>query len=126
MRRLLLDTHALVWWASDHKRLATRAHAAIANPRNRVFVSAISAWEIGVKMAKGHIEAPDNLAAVVEEKGFEHLPLTFHHAELAAQLPMHHRDPFDRFLIAQAQIEGLTIVTRDARIPLYGVRTMQA
>ena len=126
MRRLLLDTHALVWWASDHKRLATRAYAAIANPRNRVFVSAISAWEIGGKMAKGHMEAPDNLAAVVEEKGFEHLPLTFHHAEHAARLPMHHRDPFDRFLIAQAQIEGLTIVTRDARIPLYGVRTMQA
>lgn len=126
MRRLLLDTHALVWWASDHKRLATRAHAAIANPSNYVFVSAISAWEIAVKMAKGRIEAPNNLGAVVEEKGFAHLPLTFHHAEHAAQLPMHHRDPFDRFLIAQAQIEGLTIVTRDARIPLYGVSTMRA
>ena len=126
MRRFLLDTHALVWWASDHTRLATRAHAAIANPRNRVFVSAISAWEIAVKTAKGRMEAPDNMAAVVEEKGLEHLPLTFHHAEHAARLPMHHRDPFDRFLIAQAQIEGLTIVTRDARIPLYGVRTMQA
>jgi len=126
MRRLLLDTHALVWWASDDKRLATRAHGAIANPRNYVFVSAISAWEVAVKMAKGRMKAPDNLAAVVEEKGFEHLPLTFHHAEHAAQLPMHHRDPFDRFLIAQAEIEGLTIVTRDARIPLYGVRTMPA
>ena len=126
MSRLLLDTHAFVWWASDDKRLATHAHAAIGNPRNHVFVSAISAWEVAVNMAKGHMEAPDDLAAVVDEKGFAHLPLTFHHAEHAARLPMHHRDPFDRFLIAQAQIEGLTIVTRDARIPLYGVRTMRA
>ncbi len=126
MSRLLLDTHAFVWWASDDKRLAAHAHAAIGNPSNHVFVSAISAWEIGVNMAKGRMEAPDNLGAVVDEKGFAHLPLTFHHAEHAAQLPMHHRDPFDRFLIAQAQIEGLTIVTRDARIPLYGVRTMRA
>ena len=126
MRRLLLDTHALVWWVSDDSRLNTRAHAAIGDPRNDIFVSAISAWEIAVKTAKGRMEAPDNLAAVVEEKGFAHLPLTFHHAEHAAQLPMVHRDPFDRFLIAQAQIEGLTIVTRDARIPLYGVRTMPA
>ena len=126
MRRLLLDTHVLIWSLSDVSRLAAMTHKAIANPRNHVFVSAITAWEIASKVAKGRLEAPGNLAAEVDERGFAHLPLTFHHAEHAAQLPMHHRDPFDRFLIAQAQIEGLTIVTRDARIPLYGVRTMRA
>ena len=76
--------------------------------------------------AKGRITAPENLAALVAERGFTHLPLTFHHAEQAGSLPMHHRDPFDRFLIAQAQAEGLVLVTRDARIPLYGVRTLAA
>ena len=126
MRRLLLDTHVLVWCLSDVPRLATAARTAVADPRNHVFVSAISAWEIAANAAKGRMKAPENLAAEVEDRGFAHLPLTFHHAEHAAQLPMHHRDPFDRFLIAQAQIEGLTIVTRDTRIPVYGVPTMHA
>ncbi len=99
---------------------------AIEDPRNQIFVSAISAWEITVKRLKGKMEAPDDLAVLVDEKGFTHLPLTFHHAELAARLPRHHKDPFDRFLIAQAQAEGLTVVTRDAHFPLYGVRTVRA
>ena len=126
MQRLLLDTHAFVWWVTDVSKLAEGARAAIADPRNEVFVSAITGWEVAVKRAKGRMTAPDNLSAMVDEKGFTHLPLTFHHAEQAGNLPMHHRDPFDRFLIAQAQAEGLVLVTRDARIPLYGVRTMAA
>ncbi len=126
MQRLLLDTHALIWWLSDVSELADSARAEIADPRNDIFVSAITGWEIAVKRANGRIIAPRNLAALVEERGFIHLPLTFHHAERAGDLPMHHRDPFDRFLIAQAQAEGLVLVTRDARIPLYGVRTLGA
>ena len=126
MQRLLLDTHALIWWLSDVSELADSARAEIADPRNDIFVSAITGWEIAVKRAKGRITAPRNLAALVEERGFIHLPLTFHHAERAGDLPMHHRDPFDRFLIAQAQAEGLVLVTRDARVPLYGVRTLGA
>ena len=126
MQRLLLDTHALVWWLSDVSELAEDARGHIADPRNDVFVSAITGWEIAVKRAKGKITAPHNLAALVEERGFIHLPLTFHHAEQAGDLPMHHRDPFDRFLIAQARADGLVLVTRDARIPLYGVRTLAA
>ena len=126
MPRLLLDTHAFVWWLSDVSRLAAGTRAAIADPRNDVFVSAITGWEITVKRAKGRMTAPDNLTALIEEKGFKHLPLTFEHAEQAGNLPAHHRDPFDRFLIAQAQTEGLVLVTRDARIPLYGVRTLTA
>lgn len=126
MQRLLLDTHALVWWSSDVPQLNSLAHDEIADPRNEVFVSAITGWEIAVKRAKGRISAPDNLGTVIEDRGFTHLPLTFRHAEQAGSLPMHHRDPFDRFLVAQAQIEGLVLVTRDARIRLYDVPTLAA
>lgn len=126
MQRLLLDTHVLVWWLSAVSRLAEGARAAISDPENDVFVSPITAWEISVKRAKGQMTVPDNLSAIIEERGFMHLPLTFHHAEQAGLLPMHHRDPFDRLLIAQAQAEGLILITRDRRIPLYGIRTMAA
>ena len=126
MARLLLDTHVLLWSLAEPSKLRNRSRNAIEDADNGVFVSAITAWEITVKRAKGRLIAPDNLSAIVEEKGFTHLPLTFHHAEQAGSLPMHHRDPFDRFLVAQAQAEGLVLVTRDARIPLYGIRTMAA
>ena len=126
MRRLLLDTHVFVWCLAEVSKLAEGARAAIADPRNEVFVSAITGWEIAVKRAKGRMTAPDDLLSMIDDRGFTHLPLTFHHAEQAGRLPMHHRDPFDRFLIAQAQAEGLVLVTRDARIPLYGIRTMAA
>ena len=89
-------------------------------------MSAVSGWEIDVKKAKGRITAPDNLAAVVEGKQYRHMPLTFEHAERAAKLPPHHRDPIDRMLVVQAQAEGLTPVTRDARILLYHVSTIRA
>lgn len=124
--RLLLDTHAFLWWLSDWDQLADDAVAAIAAPANEVFVSAVSGWEIGVERAKGRLTAPDNLASMVEARRFRHLHLTFRHAERAANLPPHHRDPFDRMLVAQAQAEGLTLVTRDPRIPLYDVATMPA
>ncbi len=124
--RLLLDTHAFLWWVSDFRQIAESARQAIANPDSEVFVSAVSGWEIAIKKAKGRLAAPDNLAAVVEEKRLAHLPLTFDHAERAATLPPHHSDPFDRMLIAQALAEGLIMVTRDSRIPLYDVPTLRA
>ncbi len=85
--RLLLDTHAFLWWISDWQHIADPARDAIADPRNEVFVSAVSGWEIAIKKAKGRLVAPDNLAVVVEEKGFGHLPLTFEQAERAAVIP---------------------------------------
>lgn len=124
--RLLLDTHAFLWWLSDFRQIPESARQAIANPDSEVFVSAVSGWEIAIKKAKGRLVAPDNLAAVVEEKRLAHLPLTFDHAERAATLPPHHSDPFDRMLIAQALAEGLILVTRDSRIPLYDVPTLRA
>lgn len=125
MSRLLLDTHTLLWCLSDVERLSEGTRATIADPHNDVFVSAITGWEIAVKRAKGRLVAPDNLSVLVEERGFTHLPLTFHHAEQAGHLPMHHRDPFDRFLIAQARAEGLILVTRDGHISQYDVATME-
>ena len=124
--RLLLDTHIFLWWVSDWDQIAKPARKAIADPNNEVFVSAVSGWEIGVKKAKGRLAAPDNLTAVVEEKQFQHLLLTFEHAERAATLPAHHRDPFDRMLVAQARVEGLVLITRDARVSLYDVPTLRA
>ncbi len=126
MRRLLLDTHVFLWWLADAPQLGEPARAAIGDERNEVFVSAVSGWEIAIKRAAGKLRAPDDLDALVEDSGFSHLPITFFHGEQAGALPPHHRDPFDRMLIAQAQAEGLVIVTRDLFIPLYGVRTLAA
>ena len=126
MARLLLDTHVLLWSLDDSPVLSRRLRGQLEDPENDVFVSAASGWEIAVKRALGKLRAPDDLEASVREQGFTLLPITFHHAEQAGALPPHHGDPFDRMLIAQAQIEGLVLVTRDARVRLYGVRTMTA
>ena len=93
---------------------------------NQVFVSAAAAWDISVKKTNGKLIAPDNVEALVEHEGFEELPITLFHAESAGCLPWHHSDPFDRMLIAQAQAqaEGLVLVTRDKQIPQYGIRVL--
>lgn len=122
--RLLLDTHTLLWWLSDSP-LETTARDHIANPTNPVFVSAATAWEITVKQALGKLTAPDDLASVVASGGFEVLPISFAHAVTAGRLPPHHRDPFDRLLIAQAQHEGLTLATRDPHFAAYDVATVE-
>lgn len=117
---LLLDTHALLWWLADEP-LSERARAEIADPGNAVAVSAASIWEVALKRALGKVTAPDGLALAVEETGFDLLAITAQHAEAAGELPPHHRDPFDRMLIAQAGIEGLVVVTRDAAFEPYDV-----
>jgi len=126
VRRLLLDTHTLLWWLADDDRLGVRARELIADERNEAYVSAASAWEISIKRGLGKLEAPEDLDAIVEEEGFITLPITFFHGERAGSLPALHRDPFDRMLIAQAQAEGLDIVTADERIGSYAVRTVSA
>ena len=126
MARLLLDTHVLLWSLTEPQKLSRRTRDALEDAQNEVFASAVSGWEIAVKRALGKLNSPDNLEASIEEQDFIPLNLTFLHAEQAGALPPHHGDPFDRMLIAQAQVEGLILVTRDARIPLYGIRTMNA
>ena len=123
--RLLLDTHALLWWLAD-EGLTTQARDAIADPANLVAVSAASAWEISIKKALGKLAAPDDLEQQVQEGGFSPLPISIAHALAAGQLARHHEDPFDRMLIAQALAEGLTIVTRDKRFNDYGVPLLSA
>ena len=124
MPRLLLDTHVLLWALEDSRALSVDARRSIADTRNEVFVSAVSIWEMEIKRSLGKLRAPDNLADTVQEAGFAALPITLAHAEQAGMLPPHHRDPFDRMLVAQALAEGLVVVTDDALIPKYGVRTM--
>ena len=126
MPRLLLDTHVLLWALEDSQALSVDARQSIADTRNEVFVSAVSIWEMAIKRSLGKLRAPDNLADTVQEAGFAALPITLAHAEQAGMLPPHHRDPFDRMLVAQALAEGLVLVTDDALIPKYGVRTMPA
>ncbi len=126
MQRFLLDTHVFLWWLADAPELGSQTRARIAEPTNEVFVSAVTGWEIGIKKAMGKLVAPDNLDALVEDEGFSHLPISFFHGEQAGALPHHHKDPFDRMLVAQAQAEGLVLVTRDRVIPSYGVRTYNA
>ena len=126
MARLLLDTHVLLWSLTEPRRLSQHAREAVEDPRSEVFVSSISGWEIAVKHALGKLQAPDDLEAGIKQQGFTPLSLTFRHAEQARALPPHHGDPFDRMLVAQAQIEGLIVITRDRHISRYDVRTMSA
>jgi PIN domain nuclease of toxin-antitoxin system len=123
--RLLLDTHVFLWWRGEPTRLATEARSRIATA-DIVFVSAASAWEAGIKVALGRLEIPDTFESGVVASGFEKLLITFSHAERAAGLPPHHRDPFDRMLVAQAQAEGLTLVTHDRLLEPYGVEILWA
>ncbi len=118
---LLLDTHALLWWLADDPELSTEVRSRIGEGRTRVVASAASAWEISIKAARGRLEAPDELAAALERDHIEQLPITVRHATAAGKLPRHHDDPFDRMLIAQAQLEGLALVTRDPRMRTYDV-----
>lgn len=124
--RLLLDTHVLLWWFNEPERLTQQAHAAIAEQTNDVFVSAATVWEAGIKAGFGKLRGADDLAARIVEQRLGELPITFAHAEVAAALPGHHGDPFDRLLIAQAQCEGLTLVSRDARLASYEVTILAA
>jgi PIN domain nuclease of toxin-antitoxin system len=126
--RLLLDTHTLYWWHRGDPALSTAARAAIADRQNAKYVSAITAWEFITKFRSG--KQPEfagiatDVAAVVAMHGFIHMPITMRHAEIAASLPSYHRDPMDRFLIGQAIVEDMTIVTADDAFASYSARLM--
>jgi PIN domain nuclease of toxin-antitoxin system len=121
---LLLDTHVLIWW-DEGRRLAAEARRAIADA-DSVYVSAASAWEVAIKTGLGRLRPIRTVEQAVDESGFLELPVTFRHAERLRKLPPHHRDPFDRLLIAQADVEELTLVTRDAVFARYGVGVIGA
>jgi PIN domain nuclease of toxin-antitoxin system len=124
--RALLDTHVFLWWISDDARLSERCRAIISNGSNEILFSAVSAWEIVVKAGIGRLAVPDNLENYIPEQvsrnRFEVLPISITHALRVSRLPNHHKDPFDRMLVAQAQVEKVTILTGDAQIARYPIR----
>ena len=123
--RLLLDTHAYLWWLTDDRRLGKAARAAIGSPASVVHVSAATLWEIGIKVAVGRLRVGRlDVVEAIRENGFEELVVTARHAQSASALPRHHDDPFDRMLVAQAQLEDLKLVTRDEALSAYGVDTL--
>ena len=120
--RLLLDTHILLWWLADDPALSKRARSLIANPESEVFVSAATAWEIAIKRAIGKLDFPaDRLSEILAEAGIAPLAVTVDHAILACDLPRHHGDPFDRMLVAQACLEGMTLISVDPLVRAYAV-----
>ncbi len=124
--RLLLDTHVLLWWLAADRSLGREARRTLASPESAVFVSAASAWEISIKRSLGKLEAPEDLVDQLDHHRFQALAVSIAHALAAGALPRLHDDPFDRMLIAQARLEGLTIVTRDPRFQRYAVATLPA
>ncbi len=123
---LLLDTHVLLWWLFDDPRLRTQTANMIDTSGGDIVVSSVSGFEIATKKALGKLYAPDDLEMQLDEGGFTVLPLSMRHGLVAGALPMHHRDPFDRLLIAQAQCEGLTLVTADTALRQYDVGVLPA
>ncbi|MGC3873665.1 type II toxin-antitoxin system VapC family toxin [Halomonas sp. GXIMD04776] len=126
MRRILLDTHVFLWWLADDPQLGANAREAIAESRNTIFVSAASIWEISIKRQFGKLDALNDLDRIIEDEGFTALPITLFHGEQAGNLPLHHRDPFDRMLIAQGQAEGLALMSSDTAFVAYGIRVILA
>jgi PIN domain nuclease of toxin-antitoxin system len=125
--RLLLDTHALLWWVANDPALSDRVDDALGDGGNEVFVSAASAWEVTTKARMGRLTAGPlaiDFAAEVRRQGFSPLSITLAHAERAGRLPGPHRDPFDRMLISQAQSEDLVLVSNESVFDRYGVRRL--
>jgi PIN domain nuclease of toxin-antitoxin system len=125
MNRILLDTEALIWWDANDRRLGGRARTAI-QEASEVFVSAASAWEIVIKEALGKLRTKRRPTDALTEGGFSALPVTFEHAEAVRSLPSHHKDPFDRLIIAAATVEDLTVLTNDDMFSLYDVSLIDA
>ncbi len=121
---LLLDTHAVIWWLADDPALTPAQRRVITDKRNSLFVSAASVWEISIKRSLGKIDIDLGYTEVLRAQGFIELPISWIHAREVWLLPMHHRDPFDRLLVAQARVEPMVLVTSDPEIPRYDLRTI--
>ena len=126
--KLLLDTHTLLWWLDGDERLSDPAKAAIGDEATRVFVSAASAWEITTKVRigklPGAIEVAERFLEIIIDQDFDTLPISVEHARHAGLMPGEHRDPFDRMLVAQSQIEGLTLVSNETLFDHFGIRRL--
>ncbi len=123
--RLLLDSHVALWWLEASDDLGPECVARIESA-DEVHFSAVTPWELGIKRSLGKLDFPDGLVATLQSAGFAALPISAAHAEHAPRLPPHHRDPFDRMLIAQAQLEALHLVSADASLDPYDVEVLDA
>jgi PIN domain nuclease of toxin-antitoxin system len=119
--RLLLDTHAALWWLSDDERFSDAAARHLTDPSNQVLLSAAVVWEVAIKRSLGKLDTPGDLGPTLLDAGAHPLAVTLDHAAAVERLPWHHRDPFDRILVAQASVEGAAIVSRDEALRPYGV-----
>lgn len=120
--RLLIDTHAALWLLAEDKRLSPRADALLTDSGNEVLLSAVVVWEVAIKRSLGKLDAPDGFDRLLTDAGAAPLSVSVEHARAVRTLPWHHRDPFDRLLVAQAQLERASIVSADEQLAAYGVR----
>ncbi|HMI80984.1 MAG TPA: type II toxin-antitoxin system VapC family toxin [Solirubrobacterales bacterium] len=121
---LLLDTHVVLWWmAGEPDRIGEKAREAIGG-KDRIVISAVVIWEVAIKRRLGKLDTPSDLLEQLERAGVDLLPITARHADRVGTLPMRHRDPFDRVLVAQAEIEGLTLVSADQDLHRYGIEVL--
>ena len=123
---VLLDSHTLLWWLADNPSLSESARITISDGSNLIFVSAVVIWEIRIKQALGKLEIPPDFREVLEQQPFEMLAITAEHAHAVADIPKIHRNPFDRMLVAQAKVEGFTIVSRDPVFERYEIPLIKA
>lgn len=118
----LLDTHAFIWWLEDSDQLSGKARSIIENNSNKIYLSLASQWEMAIKVSIGRLEFPlEDIQTLTVDNGFEPLAITTEHIIHTSRLPLHHRDPFDRLLIAQAQLESLCLISKDRYFPQYDV-----
>lgn len=123
--KLLLDTHILLWWLGDDERLSLELRAVITNPEHFIFVSAASVWEMSIKKSLGKLSVPDGLLPILKQNEFQLLSITAEHCLEIVNLPEHHKDPFDRMLIVQAQMEGMTLISQDHKFRQYNVALLK-
>ena len=124
--RALLDTQVLLWWLFDDPRLNEKITATISDEDNDILISAVSAFEISTKKLIGKLDTPDDLEEQLETSAFIELPATIAHCFEVGKLPLHHKDPFDRLIVAQARCEDLTLITADRTLRSYDVQIMSA
>ena len=123
--RYLVDTHALLWALGEPEVLSPPAREAIASPGNLIFASSASLWECAIKASIGKLELPEDFFESIPEAGYETMPIRISHLNVYRALPMHHRDPFDRMLVAQARAEALVLISRDQQIAKYDVEVLR-
>src|ERR1700749_2053840 len=122
--RLLLDANAFLWWVTDSTRLSNTARIAIADDQNTILMGVGSLWELAIKRSLGKLDFPHDFQTVLRNEAFELLPITYEHLNTLEALPLRHRDPFDRLVIAQAIADNLTIITSDQKFALYDTRVL--